>query len=159
MDDVTSGALVSAPETRRALQLDTLSAILPRKRRDRLADTRDLAMLLLAFASVGRRRSEVARLRVEQLNDVPTVAFNPQDQNPRRCQAWPFSLAAPRPARRMRRGGCCWSGRRSRRCANGSNGPTSEAMQPSQHRSVEKVASRYDNGAERRHGCAVRLRI
>ena len=29
MDDITSRALVSDPETRRALQLDTLSAILP----------------------------------------------------------------------------------------------------------------------------------
>src|ERR1700676_2122407 len=38
MDDITSGALVSDPETRRALQLDTLSAILPMERRDRLAE-------------------------------------------------------------------------------------------------------------------------
>ena len=38
MDDITSGAPVSDPETRRALQLDTLSAILPMERRDRLAE-------------------------------------------------------------------------------------------------------------------------
>src|SRR5260370_35047198 len=38
MDDIPSGALVSDPETRRALQLDTLSAILPMERRDRLAE-------------------------------------------------------------------------------------------------------------------------
>src|SRR5260221_8312210 len=38
MDDITSGALVSDPETRRALQLDTLSAILPMERRDRLPE-------------------------------------------------------------------------------------------------------------------------
>src|SRR4029077_1161405 len=38
MDDVTSRALVSDPETRRALQLDTLPAILPMERRDRLAE-------------------------------------------------------------------------------------------------------------------------
>ena len=38
MDDITSRALVSAPETRRALQLDSLSAILPMERRDRLAE-------------------------------------------------------------------------------------------------------------------------
>ncbi|MFN5715587.1 MAG: integrase, partial [Bradyrhizobium sp.] len=38
MDDITSRALVSDPETRRALQLDTLSAILPMERRDRLAE-------------------------------------------------------------------------------------------------------------------------
>ena len=38
MDDITSRALVADPETRRALQLDTLSAILPMERRDRLAE-------------------------------------------------------------------------------------------------------------------------
>jgi hypothetical protein len=38
MDDIASRALVSDPETRRALQLDTLSAILPMERRDRLAE-------------------------------------------------------------------------------------------------------------------------
>lgn len=38
MDDITSRALVSDPETRRALQLDALSAILPMERRDRLAE-------------------------------------------------------------------------------------------------------------------------
>src|SRR5260370_24261325 len=38
MDDITSPALLSDPETRRALQLDTLSAILPMERRDRLAE-------------------------------------------------------------------------------------------------------------------------
>jgi hypothetical protein len=37
MDDITSRPLISAPETRRALQLDTLLAILPMERRDRLA--------------------------------------------------------------------------------------------------------------------------
>jgi hypothetical protein len=40
MDDITSRALVSDPETRRALQLDSLSAILPMERRDRLAALR-----------------------------------------------------------------------------------------------------------------------
>src|SRR4051812_1962338 len=38
MDNITSRALVADPETRRALQLDTLSAILPMERRDRLAE-------------------------------------------------------------------------------------------------------------------------
>lgn len=46
---------------------------------DRLVDTRDLAILLLAFASGGRRRSEVARLRVEQISDEPDVPLDPRD--------------------------------------------------------------------------------
>jgi site-specific recombinase XerD len=48
---------------------------------DRLADTRDLAILLLAFASGGRRRSEVARLRIEQLSDEAAVPLDPTDPN------------------------------------------------------------------------------
>ena len=62
----------------------TSCSTLPRP--NRLADTRDLAILLLAFASGGRRRSEVARLRVEQLSNEPPVPLNPQD---------PRSLALP----------------------------------------------------------------
>ena len=38
MDDINSRSLLADPETRRALQLDTLSAILPMERRDRLAE-------------------------------------------------------------------------------------------------------------------------
>src|SRR5678815_2545787 len=38
MDDITARALVSDPETRRALQLDALASILPMERRDRLAE-------------------------------------------------------------------------------------------------------------------------
>ena len=40
---------------------------------------RDLAILLLAFASGGRRCSEVARLRVEQLRDEPPARVDPRD--------------------------------------------------------------------------------
>ena len=46
---------------------------------DRLADTRGLAILLLAFASGERRRSEVARLRVEQLRDDAATRLDPRD--------------------------------------------------------------------------------
>lgn len=46
---------------------------------DPLADTRDLAILLLAFASGGRLRSEVARQRVEQLGEEPLVSLDPLD--------------------------------------------------------------------------------
>ena len=38
MDDIPSPPLVHDPETRRALQLDTLAAILPMEHRDRLAE-------------------------------------------------------------------------------------------------------------------------
>jgi integrase len=79
---------------------DVLDGLLATCRSDPLADTRDLAILLLAFASGGRRRSEVAQLPVEQLSDEPPLM--PRAENPRRCPAWPFTSAAPRPARRTR---------------------------------------------------------
>ena len=58
---------------------DVLDRLLATCSSDRLADTRDLAILLLAFASGGRRRSEVARLRVEQLSEEPAVPLDPRD--------------------------------------------------------------------------------
>lgn len=66
-------------KSKRALTRDVLDRLLATCSSDRLADTRDLAILLLAFASGGRRRSEVAQLRVEQLSDEPLVLLDPLD--------------------------------------------------------------------------------
>ncbi|MHC2585926.1 integrase [Bradyrhizobium diazoefficiens] len=66
-------------KSKRAVTSDILDRLLATCSTDRLADTRDLAILLLAFASGGRRRSEVARLRVEQITDEPAVQFHPQN--------------------------------------------------------------------------------
>ncbi|MHC2374890.1 integrase [Bradyrhizobium diazoefficiens] len=66
-------------KSRRAVTRDVLDRLIATCATDRLADTRDLAILLLAFASGGRRRSEVARLRVEQLSDEPPVPLDPSD--------------------------------------------------------------------------------
>jgi integrase len=63
----------------RAVTRDVLDRLLATCSSDRLADTRDLAILLVAFASGGRRRSEVARLRVEQISDEPAVPLDPSD--------------------------------------------------------------------------------
>lgn len=66
-------------KSKRAVTRDILDRLTATCMTDRLADTRDPAILLLAFASGGRRRSEVARLRVEQLNDEPAVTLDPTD--------------------------------------------------------------------------------
>lgn len=66
-------------KSKRAVTREILDRLLATCSTDRLADTRDLAILLLAFASGGRRRSEVARLRFEQLNDEPAVPLDPRD--------------------------------------------------------------------------------
>jgi integrase len=56
-------------KSRKAVTADVLSAILKITSGERLVDVRDRALLLMAFASGGRRRSEVAALRVEDLID------------------------------------------------------------------------------------------
>ncbi|MBP2236331.1 integrase [Sinorhizobium kostiense] len=49
--------------------------------RNRLVDLRDQALLLTAFASGGRRRSEVAGLRIEDLIDKEPVHADPVDKS------------------------------------------------------------------------------
>ena len=66
-------------KSKRAVTRDVLDRLIATCATDRLADARDLAILLLAFASGGRRRSEVARLRVEQLRDEPPARLDPRD--------------------------------------------------------------------------------
>ncbi|CAH1662676.1 MULTISPECIES: tyrosine-type recombinase/integrase [Hyphomicrobiales] len=68
-------------KSKRAVTRDVLDRLAATCATDRLADTRDLAILLLAFASGGRRRSEVARLRIEQLSEEPAVPLDPLDPN------------------------------------------------------------------------------
>jgi site-specific recombinase XerD len=68
-------------KSKRAVTRDILDRLIATCQTDRLADTRDLAILLVAFASGGRRRSEVARLRLEQLSDEPDVLLDPDDKN------------------------------------------------------------------------------
>jgi integrase len=66
-------------KSKRAVTRDVLDRLLTTCRSDRLVDTRDLAVLLVAFASGGRRRSEVARLRVEQISEEPAVPLDRLD--------------------------------------------------------------------------------
>lgn len=66
-------------KSKRAVTRDILQRLIATCASDRLADTRDLAILLVAFASGGRRRSEVARLRLEQLTTEPDVQLDPED--------------------------------------------------------------------------------
>jgi integrase len=79
-------AVRAAPRQRRrkskkAVTGDVLAKLLATCAGDRLVDRRDRALLLLAFASGGRRRSEVAGLRVEDLVDDEPVRADPADAN------------------------------------------------------------------------------
>ena len=88
----------SAPSLKSALRLAVRASAQPRRRKskkavtgdvlakllatcdgERLVDLRDRALLLTAFASGGRRRSEVANLRVEDLVDEEPVHDDPRN--------------------------------------------------------------------------------
>ncbi|MGO4570189.1 tyrosine-type recombinase/integrase [Rhizobium sp. 2YAF20] len=60
-------------KSKKAVTGDILTKLLATCAGDKLVDLRDRALLLLAFASGGRRRSEVANLRFEDLTDEDPV--------------------------------------------------------------------------------------
>jgi integrase len=66
-------------KSKKAVTSDILAKLLAACAGDRLADLRDRALLLLAFASGGRRRSELAALRLEDLTDEDPVYANSGD--------------------------------------------------------------------------------
>ncbi|WP_161974315.1 MULTISPECIES: site-specific integrase [Agrobacterium tumefaciens complex] len=71
-------AVRAVPRTRRrksakAVTGDILARLLATCSGEGLRDLRDLAILMVAFASGGRRRSEIAGLRVEQLTVEPPI--------------------------------------------------------------------------------------
>ncbi|MBL8651391.1 MAG: site-specific integrase [Hyphomicrobiales bacterium] len=63
----------------KAVTADVLAVLLKACGGDRLVDVRDRALLLMAFASGGRRRSEVSALRVEQLVEQDPVPADPKN--------------------------------------------------------------------------------
>ncbi|NLH82935.1 MAG: integrase, partial [Phyllobacteriaceae bacterium] len=62
-----------------AVTRDVLDAMLATCSTTSLVDLRDWAILLVGFASGGRRRSELADLRVERLRDEAPVPVDPND--------------------------------------------------------------------------------
>ncbi|MDX0433215.1 tyrosine-type recombinase/integrase [Sinorhizobium medicae] len=67
-------------KSKKAVTVDILAKLLQACAGDRPVDLRDHALLLTAFASGGRRRSEVAALRVEDLADEEPVRADPSDK-------------------------------------------------------------------------------
>jgi integrase len=68
-------------KSKKAVTGDILSQLVAVCSGERHVDLRDRALLLLAFASGGRRRSEVAGLRVEDLREEDPVPLDPKDPN------------------------------------------------------------------------------
>lgn len=76
---VRASARPRGRKSKRAVTADILSALLKACAGDRLVDVRDRALLLVAFASGGRRRSEVSALRVEHIVEQEPVAVDPKE--------------------------------------------------------------------------------
>jgi integrase len=68
-------------KSKKAVTASVLQKLLATCEGERLVHLRDTALLLVAFAAGGRRRSEMANLRVEQLVDEAPVRADPNDQN------------------------------------------------------------------------------
>jgi integrase len=64
--------------SRSAITRDVLDRLLATCGRGRALDVRDRALLLLAFGSGGRRRSEVAKLEVEDIENLEPVPADPE---------------------------------------------------------------------------------
>ncbi|SEP34264.1 Phage integrase family protein, partial [Rhizobium tibeticum] len=70
---VRAGARPRRRKSAKAVTSDVLTKLLATCATDSLRDLRDRAILMVAFASGGRRRSEIARLRYEQLSVEPPI--------------------------------------------------------------------------------------
>ncbi|MER8886790.1 site-specific integrase [Mesorhizobium sp. M0816] len=76
---VRASARPRGRKSKKAVTADILTALLKACAGDRLVDLRDRALLITAFASGGRRRSEVSDLRVEQLVEEDPVPADPKN--------------------------------------------------------------------------------
>jgi len=74
---VRASARPRGRKSQKAVTRDVLEKLLAVCDWNRLVDFRDKALLLTAFASGGRRRSEIARLRLEQITREPPVPRDP----------------------------------------------------------------------------------
>lgn len=76
----------------KALTADIIEKLLATCDSTRFSDVRDTALLLVGFASGGRRRSELAALRVEQLSFEPPVPEDATDPNSPRLNCMTLRL-------------------------------------------------------------------
>ncbi|TGQ13592.1 tyrosine-type recombinase/integrase [Mesorhizobium sp. M00.F.Ca.ET.217.01.1.1] len=75
---VRASARPRGRKSKKAVTADILTALLKACGGDRLVDARDRAILITAFASGGRRRSEISALRVEQIVEEEPVPTDPK---------------------------------------------------------------------------------
>jgi len=76
----------------RALTRDVIDQLVKTCWRGDLADLRDRAILLVGFASGGRRRSEIAHLRCEQIRKEEPTPIDPNDENSAKAPCYAIEL-------------------------------------------------------------------
>ncbi|RWK86838.1 MAG: integrase, partial [Mesorhizobium sp.] len=76
---VRASARPRGRKSNKAVTADILTTLLNTCAGDRLVDLRDRALLITAFASGGRRRSEIASLRFEQIVEEEPVTADPKN--------------------------------------------------------------------------------
>jgi len=76
---VRASARPRGRKSKKAVTADIMTVLLKACAGERLADVRDRALLLTAFASGGRRRSEISALRVDQLVEEDSVPADPNN--------------------------------------------------------------------------------
>ena len=104
-----------------AITRDVLDRLLATCGRGRAVDLRDRALLLLAFGSGGRRRSEIARLKVDDLEEREPVAADPNSAEWRKAsRCWRSGCGARKPRRPTPARACSSSAGQSKLCAPGS---------------------------------------
>ncbi|CDX20594.1 Site-specific recombinase XerC (fragment) [Mesorhizobium sp. ORS 3324] len=102
------------PRGRKAVTADILATLLKACAGEKLIDVRDRTLLLTAFASGGRRRSEIAALRAEQLKDQDSVPVDPKDPDSERLPCLSIHLGRTRRPKRIPTRSCCSSADRFR---------------------------------------------
>lgn len=76
---VRASARPRGRKSKKAVTADILATVLKACAGEKLVDVRDGALLVTAFASGGRRRSEIASLRIEQIIEEEPVPVDPKD--------------------------------------------------------------------------------
>ena len=110
---VRASAQPRRSKSRRAVTRGVLDRLLSTCASDGLVDARDAGVSTVAFASGGRRRSEVAGLRGRADAGRPPSPFDPAVPNSAARAASPSGSAAPRRLRPTTTARCFWSARRS----------------------------------------------
>lgn len=89
---IRSSARLPGRKSPKAITADIIEKLLATCAAGRTGDIRDAALLLVGFASGGRRRSELASLSVEQLSSEPPVAEKANDPSSRRLRCTALRL-------------------------------------------------------------------